>query len=245
MLARLVVAGLCLVPLATREGLAQPRLLDPQLQARRVLSVPRNTIAIALDPLDNHLYMLNANGDVSRLNPEATAPALEKVYTTSDHGVRSAASFNIGPDGAFYLVENKTNEFSTGIAEGKYNIVTLTKGVLDASTGNRRWSVLARTENYPLSGNNFDHKANGIAISPDNRYVFLNSGSRTDHGEVQENGGTFPGVREVPLSSAIFRLPTNGEELILRADEGSLRASGHLYADGLRNAYDLAFDREG
>ncbi len=223
--------------LATQGSWAQPRLLDTQLQLRKVLSVPRNSICLASNPVDDLLYVANANGDLSRLDPEAATPALDRIYSTADHGVRNAAGFAIGPDGTFYLTEN--------IAQGTHNIVTLTKGVIDAATGERRWSVLARTEPYPLCGNNFDHKANGIAISPDNRYVYLNSGSRTDHGEVQENKGAFPGVREVPLSSAIFRLPTSGEELVLPADDAALRASGYLYADGVRNAYDLAFDPTG
>jgi hypothetical protein len=73
----------------------------------------------------------------------------------------------------------------------------------------------------------------------------VNSGSRTDHGEVEDNGGTFPGVREVPLTTKIFRLPADGENMLLPADEAALRASGYIYAEGLRNAYDLAFAPNG
>jgi hypothetical protein len=234
---RLVLALSALLSPLLQAALAQPRALDPQLQVRRLLSVPRNSICIARNPADGLLYVANASGELSRLDPRAASPALERVYASADHGVRNAAGFAIGPDGAFYLTEN--------LAQGNLNVATLTRGVMDAATGQRRWSILARTEPYPLSGNNFDHKVNGIAVSPDNRYVFVNSGSRTDHGEVQTNRGAFPEVREVPLSSAIFRLPVDGQELVLPADEAALRASGYLFAKGLRNAYDLAFDPAG
>jgi len=69
--------------------LAQPRLLDPQLQARLVLNVPRNTIAP--DPLDNLLWLANANGDLSRMDPDAPAPVALGIYTLGGQRVRSLA----------------------------------------------------------------------------------------------------------------------------------------------------------
>jgi glucose/arabinose dehydrogenase len=199
--------------------------------------VPRNTIAMARDPQNSLIYLANANGDLSRLNPAAASPALEKLYAAADHRVGNVAGFAIGPDGTFYLSNNTS--------QGSRTVAAITKGVLDPATGARQWSILASTEPYPLSGNNFDHRANGMVISPDNRYIFLNSGSRTDHGEVQANGGIFPGVREVPLSASIFRLPTGGQNLVIPAEEEALRASGYLFAKGVRNAYDLAFAPNG
>ena len=54
---------------------------------------------------------------------------------------------------------------------------------------------------------------------PDGAWVFVNSGSRTDHGEVQDNDGSFPDAREGPLTSRIFRLPADGEGITLPNDE--------------------------
>lgn len=147
------ILGLNLLLLLAQGAWAQPRLLDTQLQLRKILSVPRNSLCLARNPVDNLLYVANANGDVSRLDPDAATPALEKLYSAADHGVGNVAGFAIGSDGAFYLTEN--------ITQGNNNVATLTKGVVEASTGARRWSVLARTEPYPLCGNNFDHKVNG------------------------------------------------------------------------------------
>src|SRR6185295_4024383 len=102
----------------------------------------------------------------------------------------------------------------------------------------RAWSTLATTEPIPESNTAFDHHYNGIAVSPNGEFVFVNAGSRTDHGETQDANGAFPGTREVPLTSAILRIPTHVSGQVLRNDEATLRAGGYLYADGVRNAFD-------
>ncbi|MBM3839695.1 MAG: hypothetical protein FJ398_17350 [Verrucomicrobia bacterium] len=76
-------------------------------------------------------------------------------------------------------------------------------------------------------------------------HLYVNSGSRTDHGEVQSGGGAFPDTREVPLTAKIFRLPTRGSNLALPNDADALRNAGYLFCEGLRNAFDLAFAPNG
>jgi hypothetical protein len=49
---------------------------------------------------------------------------------------------------------------------------------------------------------------NALAVSPDGKFIFVNSGARTDHGEVQDNGGLYPNARDNALTSKIFRFPT-------------------------------------
>ena len=83
-----------------------------------------------------------------------------------------------------------------------------------------------------------------LIADPEAEDGFRNSGSRTDHGELSEDGA-FAGARELPLSSAILRVPADGEDLLIPADEEALRASGYLYADGFRNAFDMAFAANG
>jgi len=48
---------------------------------------------------------------------------------------------------------------------------------------------------------------NAILVNRDARSVLVNIGARTDHGEVQTDGGTFPGLREVGLTTVLLRLP--------------------------------------
>ncbi|MFP6642503.1 MAG: hypothetical protein VCF24_02895 [Candidatus Latescibacterota bacterium] len=49
----------------------------------------------------------------------------------------------------------------------------------------------------------------------------------------------------MPLSSAILRVPANGEGIVIPADEEALRASGYKFADGFRNAFDMGFAPNG
>ncbi len=159
----------------------------------------------------------------------------EPLYTSADHGFGDTQGFAIGPDGTFYIgfTTRSSGDRITGVA----------KGVLDPASGERIWSTVGRTEPIPPGTKNHPHP--GIVVSPDGRFVYLNSGSRTDHGEVADRNGTLPGVREVPLTATILRLPTNGQDILIPADAAELDASGYLFADGIRNAFSMAFAGNG
>ncbi|MSR83219.1 MAG: T9SS type A sorting domain-containing protein [Candidatus Latescibacteria bacterium] len=239
MLRRALISSAALL-LIIQAAFAQPRVLDPDIQVRKLLGASRGVFRMAEDPRDHNLYLLFQSGAISRieLTEGDNTSETQALYTATDHKVSSPAGFAIGPDGTMYLTQNKS-------AAGGRNVASITKGVIDAATGERVWSILAQTEPFEQCDCIFNHQVNGTVVSPDNRYVYVNSGSRTDHGEIQDNNNRFPGMREVPLSSAIFRLPTNGQDLVLPAADAALRASGYLYADGVRNAYDLAFAANG
>ena len=225
-----------------QEAIAQPVGLREGITVRRLLSVGRNTIRIAKDPRDNTLYIAAQNGDISRIDlaPEGEQSSRQLLYTAEDHGVRSdwAIGFVVDGKGTMY--------FSGGTRDGLFSVGTIAKGVIDPSTRERIWSVLARTEPYELNGRaNDDHQFNEIVISPDGRFLYLNNGSRTDHGQLDENRGNFPGAREIPISNSILRLPTDGEDLVIPTQEEALRNSGFLFAKGVRNTFDMAFAPNG
>jgi hypothetical protein len=143
------------------------------------------------------------------------------------------AGLAFGPDGAAYVVANR----ATG---------TLTQAIIRRGTpagGGFTWGDVAHTAPYPRSNTPFDHLFNGIVVSPDNTWIYLNSGSRTDHGEVEDNGGAYPGLREAPITSAILRIPASFAGAELANDEAALRP--YLFADGTRNAFDPAFAPNG
>jgi hypothetical protein len=106
-------------------------------------------------------------------------------------------------------------------------------------------SVVFNTVEYGTNRTVFDHGWNALEISPDGKYIFVNSGARTDHGEVQDNNGAWPNARNGALTSKIFRFPIDSKDLLLPDDEVKLKADGYIFADGIRNAYDLAFDGAG
>ena len=215
-----------------------PVALRDDIQLRKVIETGGGFVRLELDPLTEALHYLNSQGEIFRLDLQPGEGSTgTRVYGPGEIGGASMTTgMAFGPDGTLYVVGNSSEDTTTQ--------ATIRKGTPD-DAGERTWTTLAATVPYPKSNTQYDHLVNGIVADPDGRYVYVNSGSRTEHGEVQSNGGAFPDTREVPLTSAIFRLPADGEELELTNDEAALKAQGYLFVDGLRNAYDLAFAPNG
>ena len=223
---------------------AVPQVLDANLQLRLVLYTTNSTgapsIRIARDPRNNQLYYLKYNGDIFQLTVRAgNSSSSSRVYSSADHGIStSALGFTIGTDGTMYLVGNITTN------GGNSTVARVMKGV-PTTGGGRTWSMLAQTEPYPLSRTAFDHLMSGLAVSPDGMSLLLNSGSRTDHGEIESTGGQYPNLRDTGLTAKILRLPTSGSNLILTNDLQWLRQAGYVFAEGTRNSFCLTFAPNG
>ena len=208
-----------------------PTLLRDDITLRRVGPAGAGSIRLAQNPQDGAVYALHSGNGLKRINLETGAVSQATSLSTLV-GDATPAGMAFGPDGTLYVVANR--------GDGKRNVGIIRRGSPgDASS----WVTLAETEPYPLSGTNFDHLFNGVVVSPDGAWVYVNSGSRTDHGEVQDNDGTFPGERESPLTSRIFRLPADGSGITLPNDEEAV--APYVFARGTRNAYDLAFAPNG
>ena len=186
--------------------------------------------SLGRDPTTDIRYALKTNGDIT-LVPSGT------VYTAADHGFSRPSALFIDADGTFYILKR--------IDLSGYNIATITKGEVDPSSSERTWFTLAETAPYERCDCIFNHEVNGLVVSPDNRSLFINSGSRTDHGEVQDGNRAFPDLRETALTSVVLRVPTDAHDLVLPNNRDALRAQGFLFAEGLRNSYDLAFAPNG
>ena len=186
--------------------------------------------SLGRDPTTDIRYALKTNGDIT-LVPSGT------VYTAADHGFSRPSALFIDDAGTFYVLKR--------IDLSSYNIATITKGEVDPSSGERTWFTLAETAPYERCDCIFNHEVNGLVVSLDNRSLFINSGSRTDHGEIQDGNRQFPDLRETALTAIVLRVPTDARDLVLPNDRDALRAQGFLYAEGLRNAYDLAFAPNG
>ncbi|HVV01249.1 MAG TPA: PQQ-dependent sugar dehydrogenase [Verrucomicrobiae bacterium] len=222
-------------------ALAGPFTLNTNLQFRLLLNTAApsgaHSVRIAKDPRNNQLYYLKLNGDIYRVNvmPGNGASTSALVYSSANHGLsQNVQGMAIGPDGTMYLVGNDLTN------NGTRTIARIMKGVPQAG-GGRNWSLLAQTEAYPFGDSGYDHLFNGIIASLDGASVFVNSGARTDHGEAQSHGGTFPNTRDVPLTAKIFVLPANGSNLLLPNDLVALRNAGRIFAEGTRNAFDFGF----
>jgi hypothetical protein len=234
-----LAAGLLALLGALPELKASPVALNTNLQIRLVLNTANgsaNSVQIAKDPRNDQLYYLKINGDVFKLTLSSdTNSSATRIASAADHGLSTKVQgMAIGPDGTIYIVANiSTNS-------GNSNIARIMKGT-PVGSGSFNWSMLAQTEPYPLSRSAFDHLANGLAVSPDGQFLFLNSGSRTDHGEVESTGGLYPNLRDAPLTAKIMRVPTSASNLILSNDLNALKAAGYVFAEGTRNAFSLAF----
>lgn len=223
---------------ATRTPLpGYPQLLREDITLRKVAEVGPGMMRLVKDPGSNDLYYLSPQGDIYFLSPQPGRESVGRLaYSRREiGGADYAMGLAFGPDRALYVVGNQS--------EGARNRCIIRKGTLRG--GGRVWSTLVRTDWYEKSETQYDHLCNGIAVSPDGRSVYFNSGSRTDHGEIQDAQGKWPNTREVPLSAAIFRVPADAQDLVLPNDEAKLKAGGHLFADGVRNAFDMAFNALG
>ncbi|HEV2394712.1 MAG TPA: PQQ-dependent sugar dehydrogenase [Verrucomicrobiae bacterium] len=220
-----------------------PFAINTNLQIRLVLNTINsvaNSVRIAKDPRTGQLYYLKLNGDIFQVSlASGSGSTSQRVYSAANHGLASnVEGMTIGADGTIYIVGN------TFTNQGNSNWVRIMKGVPGAN-GVRSWSLLAQTQPYPLSRTAFDHLCSGLVISPDGHFLFLNSGSRTDHGEVQSTGGLYPNLRDTGLTAKILRLPLDASNLFLTNDLSALRQGGYVFAEGTRNAFSLAFAPNG
>jgi hypothetical protein len=211
-----------------------PHPLRTDVSVDYIMDVDKECARIAKDPVSGKLFFINAKGKVYRINNLNNSPQAELLYTSADHGIVFLQGMAFS-DSTLFLIGN-TKVDSTG----NYGIIK--KAVLRAN-GNREWFTVAKTEIYQQSYTWYDHGFSGITVSPDKNYLFISSGSRTDHGEEQNNGGLYPGMREVPLTSAVFRIPANSVNLTLQNNDAAL--ASYLWADGTRNSFDMAFDANG
>lgn len=195
----------------------------PEISTRVVATVPAgNMMRIEYDKISMKLFALAQNGNIYEVDPvgNTVTPA-----TTGFGGGDNCRSMTFGPDGAMYVQCHNGGGTSVKIDKG-------TPG-----GGTYTWQTLVTSEGFPPSGTNFDHAFNGLAVSPDGMSLFFGSGSRTDHGE--DHGGQ----REVPMSSGIFKISTmTPTGNVMNTDQG---AGAILFADGVRNTFDLAFNDVG
>lgn len=218
--------------------LKYPVALRGDIKIEHFMNIGPQAVRILQHPKSGEFWYTSFDGNVFRIkNINDSQRVAEKILSTQDHGIEILQGAVFLHD-SLYLCGNSYFE-NKKITKGRMVRFTI------RDTGQLTMSVVFNTVKYPANKTIYDHGWNAVAISPDEKYIYVNSGARTDHGEVQDNGGLYPHARDNALTAKIFRFPVTSSDLELPDDEAKLRNAGYLYASGIRNAYDMAFDGTG
>ncbi|MCE6989460.1 sorbosone dehydrogenase family protein [Dyadobacter sp. CY323] len=215
-----------------------PIPLRDDIVVEEYMKVEPEAVRIIQHPVSGEIYYTTFFGDVLKIEMVNGKPQSKKLLTVEDHGIPrlQGTAFH---GNTLFLAGNVSVNNNKG---NKGRMVRY-----EMKTGNEKpeMTVVFNTVEYGANKTTFDHGWNALEISPDGKYIFVNTGARTDHGEVQDNGGEYPNARDNALTANIFRFPIGSKDLLLSTDTEKLKAEGYLFAEGIRNAYDMAFDPKG
>ena len=164
-----------------QEPLKFPTALRPDITVEHVMAVDSLAVRILQNPVTGNLWYTTFDGNVFQIkNLDSKQPVSEKMYSVNDHGITRL-------QGAAFL---NNRLFLCGNIDS--NIHKSTKGRMvsfNLDSPGRHPAVIFNTVEYGANKTIYDHGWNALEISPDGKYIYVNSGARTDHGEVQDNGG--------------------------------------------------------
>ncbi|MBL7697442.1 MAG: c-type cytochrome [Chitinophagaceae bacterium] len=218
--------------------LSPPQALRPDISVEKVMETDSLAVRILQNPITKDVYYTTFDGNVFQVRNFNTKNAIsKKILTVKDHGITRLQGAEFVKNQLFLSGNvDDTAKKATGGRMVKFETDT---------AGAHNMTVVFNTVMYGTNKTIYDHGWNALAASPDGKYIYVNSGARTDHGEVQDNGGLYPGARDNALTSKVFRFPTDAKDLMLTDDIALLKQKGYIYSEGIRNAYDMAFDPSG
>ncbi|RFS18104.1 hypothetical protein D0T08_02320 [Emticicia sp. C21] len=217
-------------------NLSRPVSLKPDIKIRLFKKLKHLPVRIVHDGATNTFYTCNIDGWVFKIRiVKGVAQDEIPFLSPEEHHINYLQGMAFY-ENTFFLVGNHNNITNSN----GYGVVEKCTILPD---GSRKWTTMLTTEVYPSSGTLFDHAFSGVCLSADKDSLYVASGSRTDHGEVK-NSGEYKGLREMPLTARIFRIPINADKIYLPNDEAKLDASGFVFAKGVRNEFDMALNSE-
>ena len=214
-----------------------PKPLRSDILIEKFADVQANAVRILIHPVSGDFYYTTFEGGVFHLSQNNGAVVSEQILTVNDHGINKLQGA-VFSGSELFLCGNTTENSNRGTRGRlvRFSITPKSKPKL---------TVVFNTEVYGLNATTWDHGWNALVLSPDKQYIYITSGARTGHGEIQDDKGVYVNARDNALTTKIFRIPVNAENLLLPNDINKLKADAYLYAEGIRNAYDMAFSPEG
>ncbi len=214
-----------------------PVSLREDIIVEKVMNIGRLGVRLILNPKTREFWYSTFDGNVFKISDFDTPEAKEhQIFSAEDHGITRL-------QGAAFLGNTLFLCGNISVNNGKGTKGRMVKYELSGSKPVLK--EVFNTVEYGTNATTFDHGWNALVVSPDKKFIYVNSGARTDHGEVQDNKGAYPNARDNALTANVFRIPVNAENLLLGTDAAKLKADGYLYAEGIRNAYDMTFDGKG
>jgi glucose/arabinose dehydrogenase len=221
-----------------REPVLQPpTAFRKDIKVEHYMFVDSLAVRILQHPVTQDLYYTTFDGNVIQVKKAGTKPVSRKILSLQDHGISRLQGAVFSNDKLFLCGNVDLND-KKGTSGRMVRFTIDTSGASDMV-------VVFNTASYGSNRTIYDHGWNALELSADNKFIYVNSGARTDHGEIQDNGGLYPNARDNALTSKIFRFPIDARDLMLPDDEQILKANGYTFAEGVRNAYDMSVDGSG
>lgn len=218
-------------------GISKPVSLKSDIRVSLFRKLNHLPVRIVHDAATNTFYTCNVDGWIFKI-PVVNGIVQEEIpfLPPEEHQINYLQGLAFD-NNTFFLVGNHND----GPNANGYGVVEKCELMPD---GRRKWTTMLTTEIYPSSGTLFDHAFSGVCLSANKDSLYIASGSRTDHGEVK-NSGKYTGLREMPVTAKIFRIPVKADKIYLPNDETQLDASGYVFARGVRNEFDMALSADG
>ncbi|WP_336517860.1 c-type cytochrome [Pollutibacter soli] len=219
-----------------------PKILRGNLNIEQFLTTGPETNRLVFHKNSGSVIYTTFGGDVFVIADSAGRPNALKILDKEKHHINRLQGAAIAGNNLF-LAGNVDLENKKGTS-GRMVKYILPENFRDFIFDSTRLELVMKTVVYGSNKTIYDHGWNAIEVSPDGKYLYVNSGARTDHGEVQDNDGAYPNARENALTAKIFRFPAGAKNLLLPDDAEWLRLQGFIFAEGIRNAYDMAFRKD-
>ncbi|WP_276361800.1 PQQ-dependent sugar dehydrogenase [Daejeonella sp. H1SJ63] len=211
-----------------------PKALRPDIRIEKYMPVASKAVRLLFEPKSGIFYYTDFSGGVYRIKTTLGNPESELVFSAADHGITRLQGAVFSGKYLFLCGNiSVNNNKGTKGRMVRYDMSYVEKPEM---------TVVFNTVEYGTNATTFDHGWNALEASADGKYIYANTGARTDHGEVQDNRGAYPNARDNALTAKIFRFPADAKDLELPNDLEKLKSMGYIYAEGIRNAYDIAFD---